>query len=922
MTQASDSAAASALLPGAVRERPAARPALWWEARPQRLPAFRWFTPALALLLGGYLFFDKSFAYLHVPGTPVFVGEIVLGIGIYEALQLHSPWYRLLRGSAILRMLLVFMGLCTLRLIADLPRYRIDAVRDSSIWYYGIFAFLVAAAAVSEPTFLPRLLRWYRRVLPWYFLWAPIAVALSEVDALASIYVPGTSTPVNAFRYTDVAVHVGMGLAFLWLGVDRMAGVRSERSRYLLASVVGLIALFAVGSQTRGGFLAGIATLGIVFAFLPSARRRRIALSGAVGLLVVLAVVMTLDLRIEGDRRDISVQQVAENLSSLVGGKSNDDLAGTVEWRQGFWQEALDDLLSSRAWLTGLGFGEILPERYEVDVGNTNNETSIQPLRSLHNSHLTLLARTGFPGFGLWVLLWLVFAVHLLGWIRRRPGGVRDPSTALVVWLLAAIPGFLVGAYFDPSLEGPHVAIWLFTVVGLGAAVTLDRWAAVPAAAVAAPSRLHWIASWLASPKVVPWPALAARLQRLRARAGWEVAEPVLSGLIGLAVGVYVARSLGVQELAAFGLAFATYLLVVATFRGLATDALALRYRGQDTPALQEASAAATGTAVVAGLAAGAVCAVVGLVVPGSIGAALLGLGLTLPGLLLQDTWRRAFCAAGRTATAATNDLVWALALAPALAILARTGHTNVGWVMLAWGGSATVAAAAGVGQARLIPRVAGAAEWLRRDRDLAHAAAGKWLGAVGPSQLRLFGLAVVAGLAAVGSLYAAELLLGPVVLLVVAAAETEDVARLRRLPARRLARSSLLRGAAGAAAALLWGMLLHGVPDLLGFQVLRSAWLPASRLLVPVTLAAAALAMAAGAWTGMRALGAASRSRRALLAGSAVYLAAALGGAAVAGAAGAAWGSAAGTLAAAAVWWWELHRAIGDIETETDEER
>jgi O-antigen ligase len=921
VTQASDSTAASALLPGAVRERPAARPALWWEARPQRLPAFRWFTPALALLLGGYLFFDKSFAYLHIPGTPVFVGEIVLGIGIYEALQLHSPWYRLLRGSAILRMLLVFMGLCTLRLIADLPRYRIDAVRDSSIWYYGIFAFLVAAAAVSEPTFLPRLLRWYRRVLPWYFLWAPIAVALTEVDALASIYVPGTSTPVNAFRYTDVAVHVGMGLAFLWLGVDRMAGVRSERSRYLPASVVGLIALFAVGSQTRGGFLAGIATLGIVFAFLPSARRRRIALSGAVGLLVVLAVVMTLDLRIEGDRRDISVQQVAENLSSLVGGKSNDDLAGTVEWRQGFWQEALDDLLSSRAWLTGLGFGEILPERYEVDVGNTNNETSIQPLRSLHNSHLTLLARTGFPGFGLWVLVWVIFAVHLLGWIRRRPGGVRDPSTALVVWLLATIPGFLVGAYFDPSLEGPHVAIWLFTVVGLAAAVTRDQRVAVPATAVAAPSRLHGIASRLVLPKVNPWPALLAQLRRLRTRLGWAVAERALSGLVNLAVGVYVARSLGVQELGAFGLAFATYLLVLAAFRGLATDALVLRYRGLDAPVLQWATEAATGTAVVAGLATGAVCAVVGLWLPGSIGAALLGLGLTLPGLLLQDSWRHAFIAAGKPATAFVNDLVWALVMAPALAVLGMTGHTNVGWVMLAWGGSATVAAAAGVVQARLVPRVAEAAEWLR-DQDPARRALGERLGAVGPSQLRLFGLAVVAGLAAVGSLYAAELLLSPVVLLVVAAAETEDVARLRRLPARRLARSSLFRGATGAAAALLWGMLLLRVPDLLGFQVLRSAWLPASRLLVPVTLAAAALAMAAGAWTGMRALGAASRSRRALLAGSAVYLAAALGGAAVAGAAGAAWGSAAGTLAAAAVWWWELHRAIGDMETETDEER
>ena len=247
---------------------------------------------------------------------------------------------------------------------------------------------------------MPRLLRWYRRVLPWYFVWAPIAVALTEVDALASIYVPGTSTPINAFRYTDVAVHIAMGLGFLWLGVDRMVDARPARNRDALVSVIGLIALLAVGTQTRGGFLAALATLAVVVAFLPSGRRRRIALSGGVGLLAALALVLMLNLRIEGERRDVSVQQVAANLSSLTGDQSSEDLSGTVAWRQGFWQQVLDDLLGSRAWLTGLGFGEILPERYEVDVGNTNSETSTQPLRSVHNSHLTMLARSASPGSG------------------------------------------------------------------------------------------------------------------------------------------------------------------------------------------------------------------------------------------------------------------------------------------------------------------------------------------------------------------------------------------------------------------------------------------------------------------------------------------------------------------------------------------
>ena len=35
----------------------------------------------LGPLLAGYLLFDKAFAYLHLPGTPLYVGELVLVVG-------------------------------------------------------------------------------------------------------------------------------------------------------------------------------------------------------------------------------------------------------------------------------------------------------------------------------------------------------------------------------------------------------------------------------------------------------------------------------------------------------------------------------------------------------------------------------------------------------------------------------------------------------------------------------------------------------------------------------------------------------------------------------------------------------------------------------------------------------------------------
>ena len=55
---------------------------------------------------------------------------------------------------------------------------------------------------------------------------------------------------------------------------------------------------------------------------------------------------------------------------------------------------------------------------------------------------------------------------------------------------------------------------------------------------------------------------------------------------------------------------------------------------------------------------------------------AFIALGLTLPGLLLQDSWRYAFFALGRGSQALLNDTVWAVSMLPALVVLRITDHT------------------------------------------------------------------------------------------------------------------------------------------------------------------------------------------------------------------------------------------------------
>ena len=455
----------------------------------------------------------------------------------------------------------------------------------------------------------------------------------------------------------------------------------------------------------------------------------------------------------------------------------------------------------------------------------------------------------------------------------------------MVIWLLASVPGFLIGAYFDPSLEGPHVAIWFFTVVGLGVAATrVRRPLAAPAEVeVVAPALVRaWDQAWAwTRPRVALQPALLlTQVRGVTGRLGWAVADRALASLTALAVGVFLARWLGVQEFGAFSTAFAAFLLVLAAVRGLTNDALALHHdANQDPVTWRWAVASATGTAAVVGLVAGAAFVVAGLLLPGSTGAALLGLGLSLPVLLVQDGWRSAFLAEGRPARAFANDLVRTLTLAPAVAVLAMTGRASVGWTMLAWGGSAAVAATVAMVQARLLPRVTEAAEWLRWHRDLAAKSLAERLSLGGAGHLRLIGLAIIAGLAAAGSLGAAELLLAPVAA-IVAGIAVQAEPETAGVPARRLRSSCRLLGAAGAAGALVWGAAVAALPDFVGAQLLGSAWLPASRLVAPVTLEVAGLGLCLGAWVGLRALAAPSRRGRAQLAGTVIYLAAALGGA------------------------------------------
>ncbi|MEU4967975.1 hypothetical protein AB0G27_21550 [Streptomyces smyrnaeus] len=413
-----------------------------------------------------------------------------------------------------------------------------------------------------------------------------------------------------------------------------------------------------------------------------------------------------------------------------------------------------------------------------------------------------------------------------------------------------------------------------------------------------------------ADPRTPAPPAGSAR-RAIVGRLSWGLADQAASSLTNFAVGIYVARSLGLVAFGVFSLAWVTYGVVLSVSRGLATDPLMVRFSGVSDASWRGAAARSSGTALGVGAALGAACLAVGSALGGGVGTAFACLGVMLPGLLLQDAWRYAFFAAGTGRKAFVNDLVWGLALVPAMVVAARVG--SVAAFVLAWGASATVAAAYGCLQSGIRPRSSGTREWLREHRDLGYRYLVENVSNSGAGQLRAYGLGAIVGVSAVGVVRGAELLLGPflAVLMGLSLVTVAEAARVLRRSPHRLGTFCLLLGGGQAAAALLWGAALLLVPDRAGELVLGGVWHSASELIVPATLGVAGAGLGTGAAAGLRALGAARRSLRSQLFASICYVGGGLGGAAVAGTIGSAWGVAAATVCGSAVWWLHLRSAL-----------
>jgi O-antigen/teichoic acid export membrane protein len=400
------------------------------------------------------------------------------------------------------------------------------------------------------------------------------------------------------------------------------------------------------------------------------------------------------------------------------------------------------------------------------------------------------------------------------------------------------------------------------------------------------------------------------RLRRgTTAQAAFGIGDQALSSVTNFALSILVARNVSAGEFGAFTLAFATYLIFLTISRSLTTEPLTIRYSTATTDDWRRGVAAATGSAVVLGVAAGAVIAVVGLVMGGSVGSVLVVVGLTLPGLLLQDAWRFAFFAAKRGGSALANDLVWAVVLFAVLVVAAQLTTLTATTSVLIWSGGAAVAAAFGVAQSRVLPRPGLALHWWREHWDLVPRLTTEAIVLSGAQPLTLFVVGGVAGLAATGAVRAGQVLMNALHVLShgLQLSAVPEATRLGARSTRSLLRFCLLISGGIAVVAAGWTTVLLLLPDQWGEALLGDTWSDARTVVLPLGVVAMTRGFQAGGLIGLRARAATRRSLWARSVSSALLLVGGVGGALIDSATGAAWGMAVAAVIGTIGWWYHL---------------
>jgi len=418
-----------------------------------RLEPVRLHAYVLWLVLAGYAFFGRGFAYF--PVGPIFIGDAVLALGLIPLLlelrrgQLPIPRFL----GTTLGLFLAWNFILTIRW---LPVYGFDCLRDAVTFGYSLAGILAYGCLAGRPERLTALYRCYAGFASWFLIVIPV---LLTIAVFAPTWFPRTpNAPETALlKPGDVGVHLAAAITFGILNPGTI-----PRLSLLMAPVTVVLV-----SLSRAALVIQALTAAMLFAIQPTARRPLLAAGAVMTLVIGLLAVSDIEVEIPGRERSYSIQQLALGVASVVSRVDQGDLEATKTWRTDWWAHIADYTFGGAHFWTGKGYGINLADDdgFQVVEGDSGEPM----LRHPHSVHLSFLARSGVPGLFLWIGV-LIGMGHLFFSSWRQAGPKRRH---LLLFHAVFLGAALLNASFDVYLEGPTGGIWFWFHAGCLTAVAM-----------------------------------------------------------------------------------------------------------------------------------------------------------------------------------------------------------------------------------------------------------------------------------------------------------------------------------------------------------------------------------------------------------------------------------------------------------------
>jgi hypothetical protein len=418
---------------------------------------YRYFSFIASICLVGYAMLGRGFAYTGVP--PIFIGEVFLILGIFT---LYSTFNNNIFKSHIVWLLIAYMTTGLFTTFPHITNYGLDSLRDAVTWGYGMFAIIILSILLKTQN-ITLVTRKYARWLPFFLLAIPIMITIYRY---AFNYIPRhpiSGIPMINPKIGDIAVHLAGAFTFIILGLRRISAKFGRSIQYhsdLLLWLFWSIAIIFV-FVSRAAIITVLVGVFITILLKPINRWTNFIIVGVLCLLVFFMLDININL---GINRSISADDIVLTIQSIYRDTDIPYYDGPKQWRLSWWYDIMEYTFYGEYFWSGKGYGINLADDdgYQVNVD--------PPLRNPHNIHLTILARSGVPGFITWIILQISFVYGLLKAFFNARRKKQAIIANLNVWIIAYWAAFMMNGTFDVFLEGPQGGIWFWCVFGFGIA--------------------------------------------------------------------------------------------------------------------------------------------------------------------------------------------------------------------------------------------------------------------------------------------------------------------------------------------------------------------------------------------------------------------------------------------------------------------